>query len=62
MLINCWTERKALEWQEAIEMRIKKFRGEITKEETRFNSFAPQRKDTYCHWLVKMYFNSFSNK
>lgn len=50
MKINCWTQRKAVEWKEEIEKRIIKYSEDLTSSMIKHSSFAPPRPDSYVHW------------
>jgi len=50
--LYCWTERKALEWMEAIEYNVKHRCCGLTQTDIRLNSFAPVREDCYSTWYV----------
>jgi len=52
MKINCWTQRKAVEWKEEIEKRIIKYSEDLTSSMIKHSSFAPPRPDSYVHWFV----------
>nr|CAB3264933.1 phospholipase D1-like [Phallusia mammillata] len=52
LMLDCGSDRQALDWKKAIEHCVKNTSDGLTESEIRLGSFAPQRPDSYAHWFI----------
>ena len=50
LTLKCWTQRKAREWDEEIQKAMRGEGKQFIEDNTRFDSFAPERPNAYVNW------------